>query len=153
MKYHIFDKKTMNIEKLLIILEKDFDGYASDRGEFLNHTPKNGNDEDYADDITKEVFGMVFSAIDDRLNTHGGQHRITTVHVYFGSVTTPDGRKSGIPLSEGFSPVQGADLKAPSAVFNSAGKIDHLRTGGTLLNQKYTPEFMEDEQGLQKVLH
>jgi len=72
----------------------------------------------------------------------------TTCHIYFGSVTgaTPDGRKAFRPLSEGISPVQGADSEGPTAVLKSASKIDHLRTGGTLLNQKFAPQFFEDEQ-------
>jgi formate C-acetyltransferase len=60
----------------------------------------------------------------------------------------PDGRSAGKPLSEGISPVQGADTNGPVAVLQSAAKIDHLRTGGTLLNQKFTPEFFNGEVAL-----
>jgi formate C-acetyltransferase len=75
----------------------------------------------------------------------------TTCHIYFGSVTgaTADGRRAGVPLSEGISPVQGADRKGPTAVLKSAGKMDHVQTGGTLLNLKLTPALMADEKGLQ----
>ena len=31
--------------------------------------------------------------------------------------------------------------------------MDHARTGGTLLNQKFTPQVLEDEQGLDKLVH
>ncbi len=74
----------------------------------------------------------------------------TTCHVYFGSVTgaTPDGRKAALPLSEGISPVQGADRHGPTAVIKSAAKMDHVRTGGTLLNQKFTPQVLKDDAGL-----
>jgi formate C-acetyltransferase len=74
----------------------------------------------------------------------------TTCHVYFGSVTgaTPDGRKAWEPLSDGISPVQGADRKGPAAAIRSAARIDHARTGGTLLNQKFTPQAVEGEAGL-----
>jgi formate C-acetyltransferase len=105
------------------------------------------------------VFDTFFNAVDGRPNTRGGHHRInllpTTVHIYFGSVTgaLPDGRRSGEPLSEGISPVQGADTKGPTAVLKSAAKIDHLRTGGTLLNQKFTPAILADEAGRTKLLH
>ncbi len=79
----------------------------------------------------------------------------TTCHVYFGSVigATPDGRLAHKPVSEGISPVQGADRKGPTAVIKSAAKIDHIRTGGTLLNQKFTPAILADETGLEQVLH
>jgi formate C-acetyltransferase len=73
--------------------------------------------------------------------------------VYFGSVigAMPDGRHAGQPLSEGISPVQGADRLGPTAVLKSAAKIDHTRTGGTLLNQKFTPGFFDDERSLDKL--
>jgi formate C-acetyltransferase len=60
----------------------------------------------------------------------------------------PDGRKAWQPLSEGISPFQGADRKGPTAVIKSAAKIDHLKTGGTLLNQKFTPQVLQDEKGI-----
>mgnify|MGYP001312278090 CR=1 FL=1 len=97
------------------------------------------------------VFEIYHDAIDGRPASRGGVHRInmlpTTSHVYFGSVTgaTADGRKACSPLSEGISPSQGVDNQGPTAVIKSASKIDHLRTGGTLLNQKFSPQFFEDE--------
>jgi formate C-acetyltransferase len=106
----------------------------------------------------REVFEVYFGAIDGRPNSKGGSYRInllpTTVHVYFGSVigAMPDGRRAGRPLSEGISPVQGADRKGPTAVLRSAAKMDHARTGGTLLNQKFTPQVLKDEEGLDKLV-
>ena len=55
------------------------------------------------------------------------------------------------PLSEGISPVQGADRHGPTAVIKSAAKMDHARTGGTLLNQKFTPQLLADDAGLDKL--
>jgi len=79
----------------------------------------------------------------------------TTCHVYFGSVTgaTPDGRRARRPLSEGISPVQGADRHGPTAVIKSASKIDHVRAGGTLLNMKFTPGLVASDDGLDKWAH
>ena len=53
-----------------------------------------------------------------------------------------------MPLSEGISPVQGADRRGPSAVIKSVAKMDHKRTGGTLLNQKFTPQVLQDDTGM-----
>ena len=120
----------------------------------LNRTPRYGNDDPQADDLLKKVFETYFSLIDGRPNTRGGQYHInllpTTCHIYFGAVTgaMPDGRLAGTPLSEGISPVQGADRHGPTAVLKSAAKMDHVRTGGTLLNQKFTPALLADEAGL-----
>ncbi|MBY9001618.1 MAG: formate C-acetyltransferase/glycerol dehydratase family glycyl radical enzyme, partial [Candidatus Heimdallarchaeota archaeon] len=41
----------------------------------------------------------------------------------------------------------------PTGVIKSASKIDHLRTGGTLLNQKFTPTLLADKDGLEKIRH
>jgi formate C-acetyltransferase len=107
----------------------------------------------------KSIFEVYFQAIDGRPNTKGGHYRInllpTTVHVYFGRMTgaSADGRKAGQPLSEGVSPVQGADRKGPTAVIKSVSKMDHIRTGGTLLNQKFTPQILADEGGLRNLGH
>nr|WP_315988520.1 glycine radical domain-containing protein [Desulforamulus aquiferis] len=78
----------------------------------------------------------------------------TTCHVYFGSVTgaTPNGRIAGKPLSEGISPEQGSDRRGPTAVIKSAAKMDHLRTGGTLLNQKFSPSVVAGDEGLENMV-
>ncbi len=159
LKYNIFDKKIISMEDLIKALDKDFIGNEVLQQKLIYKTPKYGNDNNYADSITTQVFDIVYNAIDNRPNTKGGVHHInllpTTVHIYFGQVTgaTPDGRKAYTPLSEGISPVQSMDINGPTAVIKSAGKIDHLRTGGTLLNQKFAPQFFSEENKINKLGH
>ncbi len=158
-KYQVFDHKEISLTDLLRALKSDYGGFENLRQRLLNKTPKYGNDDDYADDVMRTAFDAYFNAVDDRPNVKGGKYRInllpTTVHIYFGKVVgaTPDGRKAGEPLSEGVSPVQGADRNGPTAVIKSVSKIDHIRTGGTLLNQKFAPELLADDVGLQKLAH
>jgi len=38
-------------------------------------------------------------------------------------------------------------------VIRSAGKLDHVRTGGTLLNMKFSPQVLEGERGLENLGH
>lgn len=158
-KFNVFDKKLLSMKELLAVLNKNFSSHEKLRQRFWNRTPKYGNDDDYADDVMKKIFESYYQAVNGRPNTKGGVHRInllpTTVHVYFGRVcgALPDGRKAGEPLSEGASPVQGADRKGPTSVIKSVGKIDHLRTGGTLLNQKFTPHLLKDDEGVSKLSH
>lgn len=158
-KYNVFDKNKFNLSQLKEALKNNYQGFDEIRKSVWDDTPKYGNDNDYADEILKEVFEIYFSATDGRPNTKGGCFRVnllpTTCHVYFGSVigATPDGRLAKKPVSEGISPVQGADRNGPTAVLKSAAKIDHLRTGGTLLNQKFTPQILSDDVGLDSVLH
>jgi formate C-acetyltransferase len=155
-KYQVFDEKTLTMEELLAALRADFEAEERLRQLLLNRTPKYGNDDDYADAVMTDVFEAYFGAVDGRPTPRGGTYRVnmlpTTVHVYFGSVlgATPDGRKAGSPLSEGISPVQGADRHGPTAVLKSVAKMDHARTGGTLLNQKFTPRLLQDDDGLKK---
>ncbi|HVO73812.1 MAG TPA: trans-4-hydroxy-L-proline dehydratase [Ignavibacteriaceae bacterium] len=156
-KYNVFDKKKFTMNELLTSIKNNFEGSVELRNTLLYITPKYGNDDDYPDEITRQIFESYFRAVDGRPNTKAGHFRInllpTTCHIYFGSVVgaTPDGRKATEPLSEGISPVQGADINGPTAVIKSASKIDHLRTGGTLLNQKFTPMFLQTEDGINKL--
>ncbi|RLC81832.1 MAG: formate C-acetyltransferase/glycerol dehydratase family glycyl radical enzyme [Chloroflexi bacterium] len=158
-KYHVFDHQALTMEELLAVLADNFEGRERTRQMILNKTPRYGNDDDYADEVLVDVFEAYFGAVDGRPNTRGGTYRInllpTTCHVYFGSVigATPDGRLAGKPLSEGISPVQGADRRGPTAVIKSVAKMDHVRTGGTLLNQKFAPQLLADDAGLDKLVH
>jgi pyruvate formate-lyase/glycerol dehydratase family glycyl radical enzyme len=157
-KHHVFEERNLPLEVLVGLLDRDFEGEEKTRLMLWNKTPRYGNDDDRADDLMKTAFEIYFNAVNGRKNTKGGEYRIdllpTTCHVYFGSVTgaTPDGRRAGRPVSEGISPVQGADRKGPTGVLKSAGKIDHARTGGTLLNQKFTPHLLQDEAGMNALL-
>ncbi len=149
----------MHLRELVVVLAADFRGHEVQRQRLLHKTRKYGNDDDYADDLMVRIFNTCFDELDGRPDTKGGRYRIemlpTTCHVYFGGVTgaTPDGRHAGQPLSEGISPVQGADRHGPTAVIRSASKMDHLKAGGTLLNMKFTPSLVSAEDGLDKWSH
>ena len=158
-KYHVFDQQTLTMSELLTALQDDFANHEHTRQMLLNRTPRYGNDDDYADEVMQSVFETYFEAVDGRPNTKNGSYHInllpTTCHVYFGSVVgaTPDGRMARTPLSEGISPVQGADRHGPTAVIKSASKMDHARTGGTLLNQKLSPRLLQEDADLDKLVH
>ncbi|MBK8882240.1 MAG: glycyl radical protein [Bacteroidales bacterium] len=150
-RYNIYDKQNYTWDELMEALDADFKGYEQIQYDMIYNTPKFGNDDDYADEQAVAVFEIYYDSINGRPTPRGGIHRInmlpTTCHVYFGSVmsASADGRNAFKPLSEGISPSQGADRNGPTSVINSVSKIDHLRTGGTLLNQKFSPQFLEDE--------
>jgi formate C-acetyltransferase len=157
LKYHVFEQGRLSMETYLKVLADNFEGHDELRAALLYDTPKYGNDDERADKHATWVFESFYEAVNGRKSPRGATYRInmlpTTSHVYFGKVTgaTPDGRLAHEPLSEGISPFQGMDRKGPTAVLNSALKIDHLKTGGTLLNQKFTPDFFRDERSIRKV--
>ena len=156
-KYNVFDKKTFTMEELMQALDDNFEGHERILNLVRNKTPKYGNDDDYADDIMKDVFEFYRSQVTGRPNMLGGMYRInmlpTTCHVYFGDVmmASPNGRLAHKPVSEGISPEKGADVNGPTAVVKSCAKMDHLQTGGTLLNQKFTPSVVAGEEGLNQM--
>ena len=153
-KYNVYDNKNFTMEELIEAMDHDYEGYDEIYNLVTNHTPKYGNDDDYADDIMKSVFELYRSTITGRPNMKGGFYRIdmlpTTCHVYFGDVinATANGRKAHKPVSEGISPEKGADTNGPTAVIKSCAKMDHVATSGTLLNQKFTPDVVAGEGGL-----
>jgi len=156
--FNVYDKKKISMDQMLRVLAEDFSEHDEIRNQLIFHTPKYGNDDDYADENARHIFQIFYDAINGRPTYKGGTLRInllpTTSHVYFGTKVgaTADGRKALQPLSEGISPVQGADTQGPTAVVKSAAIIDHLKTGGTLLNQKISPTMFDNDSGISKLV-
>ncbi len=156
-KYNIFDKQKFTMDELMKALDADFVGYEHILNMVQNKTPKYGNDDDYADEIMRNVFDLYRGLVTGRDNMRNGHWRInmlpTTCHVYFGEVcgALPNGRLAHKPVSEGISPEKGADIYGPTSVIKSCSKMDHLQTGGTLLNQKFTPSVLKGEDGLEQL--
>ena len=158
-KHHVFDEKSLTMDQLLISLKCNFQNNERMRQMLWNKAPKYGNDDEYADTLLVASFDALHQAVSGRKNTKGGFYAVnylsTTCHVYFGSLVgaTPDGRRAGEPVSEGVSPVQGADRRGPTAVIKSVAKMDQVRTGGALLNQKFSPSLLEGEEGIDNLAH
>ena len=157
LKYNVFEEKKFTMEEMMQAIEDNFEGHERILNLVSNKTPKYGNDDPYADSIMKELFEFYRKSVTGRPNMKGGTYRInmlpTTCHVYFGEVmmASPNGRLAHKPVSEGISPEKGADVNGPTAVVKSASKMDHLQTGGTLLNQKFTPSVVQGEEGLEQM--
>lgn len=155
----VFEADRYDLETVVDALDRDFEGEETMQAFLENRVPKYGNDDDFADDLAVSVLDECIEQVERYPPTpvrEASRHVLglpTTAHVYFGSVceATPDGRNAGQPLSEGISPVQGADEAGPAAVFRSVGKLDHVRTGGTLLNQKLSPDLVQDADVLPKL--
>ena len=153
-KFNVYDKQKTTMDELKEALLCNYDGYPRLYNLVQNHTPKYGNDDDYADALMKKAFDTFYRLVTNKESICGFTYRInmlpTTSHVYFGEVlgATPDGRFKSKPVSEGISPSKSADILGPTAVVKSASKMPHELTGGTLLNQKFLPEAISGEKGL-----
>ncbi len=156
-KYNVYDHGKFSMMELMEAMKADFVGYDRIWHLVADKSPKYGNDDDYADTIMREVFGFYQRSVTGRRNNRGGTYRInmlpTTCHVYFGDVmmASANGRHAHKPVSEGISPEKGADVNGPTGVIRSCAKMDHLSTGGTLLNQKFSPSLVAGEQGLNQM--
>ncbi len=150
---HVFENG-VPMNELMTAMRRDFADDEPLRQRLLNRTPRFGNDDDRADSLMQRIYGTLFEAIDGRPNTRGGHYHLnmlsTTCHVYFGTRVgaTPDGRHAGLPISDGTSPAQGADTHGPTAVCRSLGKMDQVLSGGTLLNQRFLPQLVEGDTGI-----
>jgi formate C-acetyltransferase len=150
---HVFENG-VGMDDLLAALSRDFAGDEPLRQRLMNRTPRFGNDDDRADSLMRRVYRTLFEAIDGRPNQRGGRYHLnmlsTTCHVYFGTRVgaAPEGRRAGLPISDGTSPAQGADRHGPTAVCRSLGKMDQVLSGGTLLNQRFLPQVVEGEAGI-----
>ncbi|MBF0411901.1 MAG: glycyl radical protein [Desulfamplus sp.] len=149
--------KTITMDRLLNALENNFEGDEPLRMRLWNMTPFFGNDDDYADDIMRRVYASLFDAIDGKANTKGSVYHLnmlsTTCHVYFGKMlgASANGRFAGFPESDGTSPSHGADRHGPTAVIKSLSKMDQFKSGGTLLNQRFLPDILKNEENLDKL--
>jgi pyruvate formate-lyase/glycerol dehydratase family glycyl radical enzyme len=158
-KTHVFDHATLGMQDLLRALRGNFAGQETLRLRLLNKTPFYGNDDDEADGIMQRVYADLFAAIDGKSSTKGTTYHFnmlsTTCHVYFGKMlgASANGRLAGLPISDGTSPSHGADRNGPTAVIKSLAKMDQVKSGGTLLNQRFLPGVLQDEEGIEKLCH
>jgi len=157
LKKHVFEEKTFGMDTLLNAIEKNFEGEEILRQTIINNTPFYGNDDDYADDIALRVYDDLFDAIDGKPNIKGGSYHLnmlsTTCHVYFGKVmgASPNGRMAYKSISDGTSPSHGCDINGPSAVIKSLTKLDQVKSGGTLLNQRFLPSLLKRDEDIMKL--
>ena len=156
-KKHVFENQTISMDQLLLAVANNFEGEEKLRQTIVNRTPFFGNDDDYADDIALQVYEDLLAAIDGKPNTKGEAFHLnmlsTTCHIYFGKVlgATPNGRLAGKSISDGTSPSHGCDVNGPAAVIRSLTKLDHTRSGGTLLNQRFLPSLLKRDKDIKKL--
>jgi len=158
LKKHVFEKQAFTMDRMLKALAANFKGEEVMRQTIINKTPFFGNDDTYADDLAVRVYEDLIAAIDGKPNIKpGGKYHLnmlsTTCHVYFGKVmgATPNGRLAGKSISDGTSPSHGADTHGPSAVVKSLTRLDQVKSGGTLLNQRFLPGLLKKEEDIRKL--
>ena len=156
LKKHVFEEGRYTMDEILKACSSNWEGEEKMRLYIRNHTPFFGNDDAYADDIAVRVYDDLVKAVEGHPNTRGGQTHLnmlsTTCHNYFGSVcgATPNGRFAHFAISDGTSPAHGSDSHGPTAVVKSLGKLDQTKSGGTLLNVRFTPQLFKRDEDVKK---
>ncbi|MFC2059604.1 glycyl radical protein [Chloroflexota bacterium] len=154
----VFEDKAITMDELLEALVANFEGKEKLRAMLLA-APKFGNDDDYVDDIMKDIYSWTEKMVKGHQTAFGYPYVITrkglTAHYTFGKVTgaLSDGRKAGEPLADGsLSPMPGTDVKGPTAVLSSAAKADQIGCESTLLNQKFFASALASKDSIRKLL-
>ncbi len=162
----VFEEKKIAKQQLWDAILDDFQSAESKRIQemLINDAPKYGNDDDYVDQLVVQAYDSYMDEIAKYPNTRYGRGPIggirysgtssisANVGQGMGTCATPDGRHAFEPLAEGSSPAHNADKNGPTAVFKSVSKLRTEKiTGGSLLNQKMTPQMLESEENKQKL--
>ena len=117
--------------------------------------PKFGNDINEVDEFAREAAYAYTRPVETHKNPRGGIFQAglypVSANVPLGAQTgaTPDGRLAGAPIADGVSPTSGKDIHGPTAAANSVAKLDHgIASNGTLFNQKFHPQALVGDKGL-----
>jgi formate C-acetyltransferase len=162
----VFEDKTVGAAELWDALMADFEGERNGEiRQLLVAAPKYGNDDDYVDDLVCRAYNIYIDEMKKYRTTRYGRGPVGGVYYAgtssisanvpqgAGTLATPDGRKAGQPLAEGCSPSHAMDKRGPTAVFKTVSKLPTREiTGGVLLNQKVTPQMLEQEADRKKLI-
>ncbi len=163
----VFEEPRISQQALRSALAGNFEGEEGRRVQHLlfNAAPKYGNDDDYADLLTKEAYDTYCLEVVKHKNTRwgrgpkGGNWFPATVTISSNIPAgkkvgaTPDGRRAFTPTADGCSPAHNTEKKGPTAVIRSVDKLSTLLiTGGNLLNCRLVPSSIKDEEGLRRLI-
>ncbi|RLE09391.1 hypothetical protein DRJ04_09940 [Candidatus Aerophobetes bacterium] len=158
----VFEEKLVSMQELLEALDNDFRGKENLRQLLITRSPKYGNDDDYVDNIAKEVLTYFVRSV----QRHAQAYPQRKVKFYTGVGSfefyvlggkmvgaTPDGRLSMQPFSSNFSPSLGQAIEGPTSTVNSFAKMDliDLPTGSPL-DLSLDKKALKGEEGLERLM-
>lgn len=152
----VFDEKKIGFDQLKKAMAEDFENDESLRQMLMNNAPKFGNDDDYVDEIARQIVESAADEIEKYPDSRNGRYVLSVLSQSFNVLqgksvgATPDGRHAFEALADNGSPAASRDVNGPTAALRSVSKIDQFRPLiGTLLNQKFDPVIVKGEKGLQ----
>lgn len=148
----VYDDKKYTLADIKKALDANWEGYKQIRHDCLN-APKYGNDDDYVDMIANDIVDYTEHTINQHKSLYARQIHGTLSQSFntpLGQMigATPNGRLSGLPLSDAISPSQGADTKGPTATIKSESKINvESMSLGMAHNFKISSSFLDNQEG------
>ena len=126
----VFEDRTITLDGLLEALDANWDKYEDLRQHILARCPKFANNNDYADDIGREMMSYFV----ERTRFHAARHPQIIFPASVGTFSwyakigkevgpSPDGRYEGEAIAGNFSPAPGADISGPTAAIGSHLKM------------------------------
>lgn len=153
----VFTDRRVSLKDLMAAIKNNWEGEENLRQFCINKVPKFGNGNDEIDRLAARIFKLVAEEARKVKDINGGTYRILpqSVSLYVSTgkkvAALPSGRRAYEFLSDGgISPAHGMDHNGPTAVLNSASKVDHVLTKGILLNQRFHPDTLAGEAGKQR---
>ncbi len=149
----VFEDNVATMSDIIDALNSNWEGYETLRAK-AQAVPKYGNDDDYVDNIAKELADYFYKDVTS-YNDIYGHHFVTAFmgisnYLPTGKVlgATPDGRKAKDPINEGVSPYTGTDTSTCLAALRSSAKLSHdIHSGGTLLNLRLNHDLVATKRG------
>ena len=151
----VFDEKKVTLEELKNILLANWENQEQLRSYVLQLPHKFGINDHVADGLAKALSEYCAGLINNRPNGRGGVFKAALYTIDHciktgkNTMATPDGRRSGTPLSKNLCAVTGMDKKGVTGLINSAGKLDcSLFPNGSVLDIVLHPSAVAGEEGL-----
>lgn len=154
----VYTDKCFSIAQLRDMMKVNFEGYEVER-QMLVNAPKYGNNEPLVDLIAVEVHEHVCHSIRNQKHKTNLDSLLVVVinnnmNVLLGKRVgaTPDGRKSGVYLSNGNAAYAGMDKEGMTALMQSLVKLDTSIHAGANTNLKFSPALFNDQREKFKML-
>jgi formate C-acetyltransferase len=143
----VYEEKYLTMDRYIDMLAVDYRGYEEERAYIMANCPRYGSDEE-ADELMRRVSNVFMDICSSTAGARGGYYQVgfysVESHGILGERTgaLPDGRRCGVALANGFSPVQGTEKGGPTGVLYAAECIDHTRlANGMVLDMKFSAAF------------
>ncbi len=158
MKRMVYETGEFTPAHMMDMLDRDFAGFERERMRLLTCAPKYGNDDGEVDGIAADAAEVFCSEVLRHRTPSGGRFwglmaaNVQNVAAGREVGATPDGRRSGEPVSDAASPSFGRDRNGPTAAVRSVARLDYgLAPGGNVVNMKLNPGSVEGDRGLDAI--